>query len=285
MIDENKYNVNLPRGYNIQNSGWIVIGNGSKIWNSIQKSEPTYKSIFDKWCRNPWAWKPLTRLFLYQEKKESGQIWRFRLIFRILMLFFTITIFKYWSNYWRGAAIIKRLHVLSLACHEVWHVLFRLFDFTNNHILEYLWWFLNQILVPLICCIVLLVKKHDIFWSSICLWWTFESMIDGVSYIADATVMALPLTTWGIGLDYPYWWHDRNYILTEWGILDQASDIALSVEKIGLFWLCISLIRGARSLYYLKKYPSNFSGWKAMERKILSDEDLKEMKNQIMRWY
>lgn len=282
MVDENKYGVNMQKEFNIQNPGWIVMENNSNIWDNTQKSKQTYKSNFDKWCKNPQTWKPLTRLFLYQEKKESGQIWWFRLIFLLLLLFFTITIFRDWSDYRRGAAIINKLHIISLACHEVWHVLFRLFDFTSNRILEYLWWFLNQILVPLICCIVLLVKKRDIFRSSICLWWTFESMIDWVPYIADANVMALPLITWGIGLDHPYWWHDWNYILTERGVLDKASEIALSVEKIALFWLCISLVRWARCLYYSKKYSLGFSGWKNTKRQILSEQELKEIEDQIM---
>lgn len=280
-MDENKYGVDKSREFNVQKPGWIVMENNSNFWNGIQKSEQAYKSNFDRWCRNPQTWNPLTRLFLYQEKWRP-QIWWFRLILRLLLLFFTITIFRDWSDYRRGAAIIQRLHIISLACHEVWHVLFRLFDFTSNHILEYLWWFLNQILVPLICCIILLVKKRDIFRSSFCLWWAFESMIDWVPYIADANVMALPLITWGIGLDHPYGWHDRNYILTEWGILDHAKDIAISVEKIALFWLCISIIRGARCLYYSKKYSLGFSNWKKMERQILSEQDLKEIEDQIM---
>lgn len=275
MIDENKYNVDIQAGLPIQNFWW------NSIWNNISKPEQIYTSNFDKWCRNPKTWNPLTRLFLYQEKKESGQIWWFRLIFRLLLLFFTITIFKYWSDYRRGAAIIQRLHIINLACHEVWHLIFRVFDFTSNNILEYLWWYLNQILVPLICCVVLLIKKRDIFWSSVCLWRTFESMIDWVSYIADANVMALPLTTWGIGLDHPYGWHDRNYILTERGILDQAGNIALSVEKIALFWLCISLIRGAWCLYYSKKYSLNFSDWKKTNSQMLSEQQIKEIEDQI----
>ena len=281
MTDEDKYDMNMPRDFNIQNFGWIVTENSSNIWNNTQKSEQTYKSNFDKRCRNPQTWKPLTRLFLYQGK-WIPQIWWFRLIFRLLLLFFTITIFKYWSDYRRGAEIIKKLHIISLSCHEVWHVLFRLFDFTDNHILEYLWWFLNQIIVPLICCIILLVKKRDIFRSSVCLWWAFESMIDWVSYIADANVMALPLITWGIGLDHPYWWHDWNYILTERGVLDKANDIALSVEEIALFWLCVSIIRGARYLYYSKNYSSVSYDWEESEKEILSEQDIKEIEDQIM---
>ena len=276
MSYDNKYNVDIQWKLLIQNFGW-----DSSHSNDTQKSEQTYTSNFDRWCKNPQTWKPLTRLFLHQEKRKP-QIWWFRLIFRLLLLIFTVTIFKYWSDYWRGAAIIRRLHVISLACHEVWHVLFRLFDFTSNRILEYLWWFLNQILVPLVCCIILLVKKRDIFRSSVCLWWAFESMIDWVSYIADANVMALPLTSWRIGLDSPYWWHDWNYILTERGVLDKASEIALSVEKIALFWLCISIVRWARCLYYSKKYSLGFSGWKNMKRQILSEQELKEIEDQIM---
>ena len=93
--------------------------------------------------------------------------------------------------------------------------------------------------------------------------------------------MALPLITWGIGLDHPYWWHDWNYILTERGVLDKASEIALSVEKIALFWLCISIIRGAWCLYYSKKYSSVSSDWKESKRQILSEQDLKEIEDQI----
>lgn len=246
------------------------------------KSEQTYTSDFDKWCRNPQTRRPLTRFFLYQEKKEHSQFWLFRLILWLFLLFFTITIFKYWSDFRRGAAIIQKLHGINLIFHEAWHAIFRIFDFTNNRILEYLWWSLTQIIIPLICCIALLVKHRDAFLASICLWRAFESMIDCVPYIADANVMALPLITWGIGLDHPYWWHDRNYILTERGILNQANKIALSVERIALFWLCVSIVRGARCLYYSKKYSSVLSDWRKIKRQTLSKQDLKEIEDQIM---
>lgn len=251
MIDEN---INTQEKSNIQNSECI------SIKNNKQESKQTYTSNFDRWCKNPQNWSLLTYLFLYQRRKET-QFWWFRLILRILLLFFTITIFKYWSDFRRGATIIQKLHNINLIFHEAWHAIFMVFDFTSNRILEYLWWSLTQVLIPLICCIALL-KNRDAFWASICLWRTFESMIDCVPYIADANVMALPLITWGIGLDHPYGWHDWNYILTERGILNQANGIALSVEKIALFWLCISMLRGARCIYYSRKYSSKFSVWK-----------------------
>jgi len=251
MVDENEYNIDNTKELNIQNSEWILTKNDSSTWNNTQNSEQKYTSNFDKWCRNPQTWKPLTQLFLYQ--KREYEFWWLRLVLRLLLLYFTITIFKYWSDYRNGATIIQKLHNINLIFHEAWHAIFRLFDFSNNHILEYLWWSLSQILIPLICCIALL-KNRDAFWASVCLWRTFESMIDCVPYIADANVMALPLITWGIGLDHPYGWHDRNYILTERGILKHANGIALSIERIALLWLCISIIRGARCIYYSKKY-------------------------------
>ena len=94
--------------------------------------------------------------------------------------------------------------------------------------------------------------------------------------------MALPLITWGIGLDHPYGWHDRNYILTERGVINQANWIALSIEKLALFWLCISIIRGARYLYYTKMYWSVLSDWKKVKRQTFSEKDLKEIKDQMI---
>lgn len=267
MIDENKYNINTQKESNIQDSEYISIENNN------QRSEQTYTSKFDKWCKNPQSWKSITYLFLHQKRKET-QFWWFRLILWILLLFFTITIFKYWSDFRRGATIIHKLHNINLVFHEAWHAIFRLFDISNNHILEYLWWSLNQVLIPLICCIALL-KNRDAFWASACLWRTFESLIDCVPYIADANVMALPLITWGIGLDHPYGWHDRNYILTERGILNHANEIALSLERIALFWLCISIIRGGRCIYYSKKYSSNSSDWKQTKKQIFSENSSK----------
>ena len=267
MVDENEYNINITKESNIQNSEWILIKNSSNPWNNTKNSEQTYTSNFDKWCKNPQTWKPLTRILLYQ--KRVYEFWRFRLVLWLLLLFFTITIFKYWSDYRRGATIIQKLHNINLIFHEAWHAIFIVFDFSSNRILEYLWWSLCQIIIPLICCIALL-KNRDIFWASVWLWRVCESMIDCVPYIADANVMALPLITWGIGLDHPYGWHDRNYILTERGILNHANGIASSVENIALFWLFISVIRGARSLYYSKKYSSSSSD---LKRQILLEQD------------
>lgn len=257
-MDENKYNLDTQEELNFQNTGWISTENNN------QEFGQTYTSNFDKWCKNPQDRDLLTYLFLHQKRKET-QFWWFRLILWILLLFFTITIFKYWSDFRRGAMIIQKLHNINLIFHEAWHAIFRLFDFTSNRILEYLWWSLCQILIPLICCFGLL-KNRDAFWASICLWRTFENMIDCVPYIADANIMTLPLITWGIGLDHPYGWHDRNYILTERGVLNHANEIASSIERIALFWLCISILRGARCIYYSKKYSSDSSNWKNIKK-------------------
>ena len=68
MIDENKYNINTQKESNIQDSEYISIENNN------QRSEQTYTSNFDKWCKNPQSWKPIPHLFLHQKRKET-QFW------------------------------------------------------------------------------------------------------------------------------------------------------------------------------------------------------------------
>ena len=84
---------------------------------------------------------------------------------------------------------------------------------------------LGQLLVPVICGIALL-RRHDTFGASVCLWWFGENFLDIAPYMADARAGELPLLGGNYGKSSPYGFHDWEFILGETGLLawDKTGD-------------------------------------------------------------
>jgi len=80
------------------------------------------------------------------------------------------------------------LHLVNLPFHEAGHIFFRLFGrfFTS------LGGTLMQLLVPLLCLAVLLLKTRDAFGASVCAWWFGENFLDIAPYINDARAGTMP---------------------------------------------------------------------------------------------
>ena len=62
---------------------------------------------------------------------------------------------------------------------------------------------LGQLLMPLICLIVFLIKTKDAFAVSVSLWWFGENFMDLASYINDARARKLMLLGGNTGRNAP----------------------------------------------------------------------------------
>ena len=74
------------------------------------------------------------------------------------------------------------LHPVDLVFHEAGHVVFRPF----GNFMTMLGGSLGQLLMPLICFLVLLIKTRDTFGACVALWWFGQNFMDLAPYINDA---------------------------------------------------------------------------------------------------
>ncbi len=114
------------------------------------------------------------------------------------------------SNYAGGSF----WHLVNLPFHEAGHIVFRPF----GRIIHSLGGSLGQLLMPMVCFTVFLLKTRDLFAASFCIWWLGENFIDMAPYINDARSLSLPLLGGNTGYSSPYGFHDWEFILTELGL-------------------------------------------------------------------
>jgi len=133
------------------------------------------------------------------------------------------------------------LHLVNTPFHEFGHILFSPF----GHLITSLGGSLGQLMMPLICCAVLLVKTRDAFGASVALWWHGQNFVDIAPYIADARAGDLMLLGGNTGQSSPYGFHDWQYILTETGLLAHDRGLAWSAHLLGLAIMTLALVWGA----------------------------------------
>jgi hypothetical protein len=144
-----------------------------------------------------------------------------------------------------NAAGESLLHLVNLPFHEAGHVLFRPF----GEFMTSLGGTLGQLLMPLICFGVLLVKTRDPFGASVALWWFGENFLDIAPYINDARAGQLPLLGGNYGHSAPYGFHDWEYLLTETGLLHLDRTLAAWSHFLGAFIMVAALFWGGALLY------------------------------------
>lgn len=143
------------------------------------------------------------------------------------------------------------LHLVNLVFHEAGHVLFA----PLGRFMMILGGSLGQVLVPMICLIVLLVKTRDPFGASVALWWMGASVIDVAPYINDARAMEVLLLGGVTGQETDS--HDWHNILSMLGLLEWDHRLAQLTHAIGVLlmlgsflWGGLLLLRHYRRLFF-----------------------------------
>ena len=141
------------------------------------------------------------------------------------------------------------LHLVNLPFHEAGHIVFRPF----GRFVTSLGGTLGQLLVPLICAGVLLIKNGDMFGTAVCNWWFGENFLDIAPYIDDARSLTLPLLGGNTGQSAPYGFHDWEFLLTESGLLRYDHFLAKLSHGFGslvmlsaMFWAAYVLLQQFR---------------------------------------
>jgi hypothetical protein len=142
------------------------------------------------------------------------------------------------------------LHLVNLPFHEAGHIFFQLF----GRWMTSLGGTLGQLLVPILCCLVLLLKSKDPFGASVSLWWFGENFMDIAPYINDARAQNLVLLGGITGKEADYGYHDWEFILTEIGLLRYDHSLARMAHTFGMILMSISLVWAGYLLF--KQYKN-----------------------------
>ncbi|MFH1075339.1 MAG: zinc ribbon domain-containing protein [Pseudomonadota bacterium] len=182
-------------------------------------------------------------IFFYVEPGVSPFIFAGRAAFLLVVFIWSwkFILAPMESNY-TGASF---LHLVNLPFHEAGHIVFRPF----GEIITSLGGTLGQLLIPLICLFVFLLKQRNTFGASISLWWFGENFMDIAPYINDARDMEMPLLGGNTGQTSPYGFHDWEFILTELGWLRYDHTLANISYRLGTILMLISFIWGGYILY------------------------------------
>ncbi len=127
-------------------------------------------------------------------------------------------------------------HLVNLPFHEAGHLFFRLFGRWTTS----LGGTLGQLLIPLSCLLVLLVKTKDPFGASVSMWWFGENFMDIAPYINDARDQELMLLGGITGREADYGYHDWEFILNEVGLLRCDHTLAHIAHGLGIVLMLLS---------------------------------------------
>jgi len=131
------------------------------------------------------------------------------------------------------------MHLVNLPFHEAGHVIFTPF----GKFVQTLGGTLGQLLMPLVCCAVLLIKTRDPFGASVALWWFGENFMDIAPYINDARALELPLLGGVTGKDVVDY-HDWEYILGKLGLLQMDHALASLSYAFGILLMLLTFAWG-----------------------------------------
>ena len=136
------------------------------------------------------------------------------------------------------------MHNINLVFHEAGHVFFKPF----GRFMMILGGSLMQLLVPVVLTLGFILKNHDNFSASICLWWLGQSMIDLAPYIDDAMDQQLMLLGGKTGADSPGS-HDWNNILIEFDVLEKCHTYAKLTDMAGTLVMLLAFAWGITILF------------------------------------
>jgi hypothetical protein len=172
------------------------------------------------------------------------------LLFLIIIVWGLIFVFSTIESNYIGESF---WHLVNLPFHEAGHIIFK----PLGRFMTSLGGTLGQLLMPLICLVVFIVKTRDPFAASFSLWWLGINFMDIAPYINDARAGALPLLGGNFGRTSPYGFHDWEFILNESGLLKYDHGLANLSYMIGTVLMMVAFLWGGVMLFkqYQKLNP------------------------------
>lgn len=192
----------------------------------------------------PWRQRLMRRLFAMPEKPNRDLL----ILEAVLFGLFLIWGVRLIAYPWQTAGVMQSfMHLADLPFHEFGHVLFRPFGTW----MMFLGGSLFQCLLPLLLAAVFLLREHNPFAASFCLWWMGENFLDVAPYIGDASAMRLHLTgEWNPGVaEMHALRHDWHNILQPLGLLSWDHRLAALVHGIGAGAMILAWVWGGLWLW------------------------------------
>jgi hypothetical protein len=143
-------------------------------------------------------------------------------------------------------------HLVNLPFHEAGHLIFRPF----GRLMTSLGGSLGQLLMPLVCLVVFLIKTRDTFAAAFALWWFGQNFLDLAPYINDARSLTLPLLGGNTGRTSPYGFHDWEFILKEIGWITHDHALAHFAHTLGCLLMIFALVWAGYILYKQYRYKN-----------------------------
>lgn len=143
-------------------------------------------------------------------------------------------------------------HLVNLPFHEAGHLIFRPF----GRLMTSLGGSLGQLLMPLVCLVVFLIKTRDTFAAAFALWWFGQNFLDLAPYINDARSLTLPLLGGNTGRTSPYGFHDWEFILKEIGWIKHDHALAHFAHILGCLLMIFALVWAGYILYKQYRYKN-----------------------------
>ena len=141
-----------------------------------------------------------------------------------------------------GSYSLGLLDMANLVFHEAGHILFLPF----GSFMTSLGGSLTQLLIPLVCGAVFLVKNKDRHAAAVAAWWAGENMVDIAPYIADARALQLVLLGGHTGAEVEG--HDWEAILGALGWLPYDVALGRACHKAGVVVMLGAVAWGAWAL-------------------------------------
>jgi hypothetical protein len=219
-----------------------------KYLKSIENySDPGYRPG-KRSATNHLRWEFIKKLCFAVRSETNPLIFGGRVLFFSILLIWSLKFFFHQmeTNY----AMNSFWHLVNLPFHEAGHLIFR----PLGKFMTSLGGSLGQLLMPVVCLGVFLLKTRDTFASSFALWWFGENFMDLAPYISDARSLTLPLLGGNTGRTSPYGFHDWEFILKELGIAKYDHVFAHLADKLGSLLMICALMWGTYLLY--KQYKN-----------------------------
>jgi hypothetical protein len=190
-------------------------------------------------------------LFFYVKPEANSLILGTRALFFVIMFIWGLKFIL--SPMDSGYVMGSFWHLVNLPFHEAGHLIFRPF----GRFMTSLGGSLNQLIIPLLCMTVFLLKTRDTFAAAFALWWFGENFMDLAPYINDARSLTLPLLGGNTGRTAPYGFHDWEFILKESGWAHYDHALAHFAHRLGTVLIILALVWGG---YILYKQYKNLNG-------------------------
>ena len=195
-------------------------------------------------------WEFVKSLFFHINAETNPLILAGRcLVFIIILMWslkFILTPMK--SQY----AMDSFWHLVNLPFHEAGHIIFKPF----GRLMTSLGGSLSQLLMPLVCLVMFVIKTRNTFAAAFSLWWFGENFLDLAPYINDAQSLTLPLLGGNTGRTSPYGFHDWEFILKETGLIKHDHALAHFAHILGCLLMIFALVWAGYILYKQYRYKN-----------------------------